>query len=171
MKEFEGYGENERSEDSHSTSTDQPNAAQPIDEQPEGQEDRIEQQKSGILEAWHNLPFEAQVDVVMEELQILLTGEREMEIRQRLVTEGIQEKKEEDELIPISQLARITGYSGARLRALINDGKIDGEIRRTPTGQPGWFSSVEEVERYRSLLPDPEEFGKRGAQKRWSAKK
>ncbi len=75
----------------------------------------------------------------------------------------------EGKLLTLKEVAEQTGYSPVRLRALILEGKVNG-VRgdRHPQGGPKrWFTTIEAVEKYRSDLPSPSDFGRKGAARRW----
>lgn len=132
-----------------------------------GQPDRWAEIKANLSEQWQQLPIKEQAALVVDMMNVVLEAENGAECV-RCVLEGRQLDEPSlpiaGELLPIAQVARLTGYSRARIHALLIEGRISGERRR----QRGvWYTTLTEVENYRQTKPTPQDYGRKGAQRRW----
>jgi hypothetical protein len=74
-----------------------------------------------------------------------------------------ESQKNTKKLIPVKQVAEVVPLSARRIRALLKSGKIAGELRlEEGYGQGLWYTSIAEVQKYKSELPSFAEFGKIG---------
>lgn len=79
-------------------------------------------------------------------------------------------KKSEKErgVLPISEVAKRVGLSTHRIRRLLNTGRVKGwKVRKDGRGYPWrWLTTRRAVEKYKSFLKSPREYGKRGGRPR-----
>jgi hypothetical protein len=67
-----------------------------------------------------------------------------------------------EELIPVANVSEEAGLSAVRIKALLHEGIIEGELRREGRGLGKWYTSVAAVDEYRKNLPTPQDFGRMG---------
>jgi hypothetical protein len=139
--------------------------------------DEISRVKKAIVQQWRSLPRYEQVSLLKEQLSDVIGDERGHSIIHYLTNQnlpiGVDEIVEIDKatVLPVRQVAKLTGYTFIRLRDLLREGKLEGEMREGKIVPSGWYTSVEAVEKYRANLPSRQEQGRRGATKRWQGEK
>lgn len=77
-----------------------------------------------------------------------------------------QEEKQNPELegepLPLNKIASQVELSLVRLRALLKEGKIEGDLRREGRGLGKWYTSIAAVRKYQENLWTPQEWGRKG---------
>lgn len=132
-------------------------------EQPQAPEE-IQQIRDNILEQWRKLSPTQQVSVLADQIrESLVAGRGQLRKDVPIPDDELPDFKRQ--MLPLAVVAELTGYSRVRLSHLVKSRRIEGEKRRSRT-RPKWFTTIEQVERYATELPDFHEFGRRGAEKR-----
>lgn len=69
----------------------------------------------------------------------------------------------ENEMMPIRELQERfeLPLSNVRLRALLNEGKIEGEFRKEGRGPGKYYTTFDAIRTYKENLPSPSEFSNR----------
>lgn len=76
---------------------------------------------------------------------------------------GQEDPEESKKLHPIKDLANQVSLSERRIRELLNEGKIEGELHSDEGyGKGLWYTSVEAIEQYENNLWTPQEWGRKG---------
>ena len=77
---------------------------------------------------------------------------------------GSGEEDDETEFRRVAEVAEQTELSAGRIRALLKEGKLEGEMREMPGrgSKEKWVTSVAAVKKYKENLPTPEEYGQKG---------
>lgn len=132
----------------------------------ESESEQWQETEKRILEQWRSLPPTEQLSVLIKQLNDVLGDERGDYIRREIEISGIDRSV----MLPVTKVADLTGYSPQTLRAALLNGKLEGE-KRKQSREAGWHTSIEAVEKYQATLLSPQQWGKLGAEKRWSAKK
>ena len=70
--------------------------------------------------------------------------------------------EELDRMRPTAEVSEQAGLSAVRIRALINEGKVAGELRREGRGPGKWYTTTRSVMDYRESLWTPQEWGRKG---------
>ncbi len=72
-------------------------------------------------------------------------------------------KEDVEILLPLTAISERVGLSAVRIRALLKEGRVKGELRLEGRGGQGqWYTSVAAVQEYKKNLPTPQEFGRKG---------
>jgi len=129
---------------------------QPLEAGQIGNLEEFHRIKEGILEEWRRLPPDEQAAVMVEQLRDVLNSEWGELIRKELghlhpetgLQESDQDMDAKRKLLPVKEVARLTGYSRMTLISGLQVGRIEGQ--RLKFGR--WYTTVEAVDKYKKTL-------------------